>query len=254
MIGTSSFSWFDLNKYDSVESFDIDDWFYQLDKRRVIHKFSKEIPETIERLGVSRWKNVNRIAMKRIASIKDNPILTYEKLKRRALSVRDASYFDLHLASYTNQSLANVFNLSEDEWGYEMGKTPIVSKPQKGSCFDRAMLTIDVGATDEQLMNDFSQWLKNHRTITKYKVREKRFTPKDFEKWISNKVLPYLDLTLIANAEDKQLTQNTVGRLLFPNEYNVDLTERIRRSVKPLAELLIDNKTLEALNYQASAA
>ncbi|HEY5138108.1 MAG TPA: DUF6387 family protein, partial [Methylococcales bacterium] len=97
--------------------------------------------------------------------------------------------------------------------------------------FDRADLTIDIGASDEQLMNDFSQWLKNHRTITKHKVREKRFTSKDFEKWRNNKVLPYLDLTLIANAEDKQLTQNTVGRLLFPNEYNVDLTERIRRSI-----------------------
>lgn len=254
MTDTSSFSWFDLSKYDSVENFNIDDWYYQLDKRRVIHKFSKENPETIEKVGVERWNDINRIAKKHIASIKNEPIFTYQKPKRRVLSVRDASFFDLHLATYTNKTLENVFNLSDYELLHEMGKTPVVSKPDKGTGFDRAILTIDVGATDEQLINDFSQWLKNHRTITKYKVREKRFTSKDFEKWISNKVLPYLDLTLIANAEDKQLTQNTVGRLLFPNEYDVDLTERIRRSVKPLAELLIDNKTLEALNYQASAA
>jgi hypothetical protein len=52
MTDISNFNWFDLSKYDRVESFGVDDWYYQLSKRRMIQNFSKENPETIKALGV----------------------------------------------------------------------------------------------------------------------------------------------------------------------------------------------------------
>jgi hypothetical protein len=157
------------------------------------------------------------------------------------------------MATSGNKSLENVFNSLEGNYLDKNEHQLVISPSDKGSPYERAMLTVNLGATDEQLITDFGEWLKTHRSITNYKIREKRFTSKDFSKWISHKVLPYLDLSLIADAENKLLTQNLLGRMLFPDEYNVDLTERIRRSVKPLAEWLLDKKTIQALSFQVRA-
>lgn len=254
MTNTSNFNWFDLNKYTAVETFDIDDWHLQLDKRQMIHLFAKENPDTLKRIGESRWEYINGRAKIFIASIKENPIFIEEKRKNSVLSVRDTDLNDLHLATYTNNNLEKALYSLKDIFGHNAGRELVLPKSKTKSAYgNTAMLTIDLSATDEQLKKNFSEWLKTQRTITQYTIREKQFTSKDFEKWINNKVLPYLDLTLIANAEDIQLTQNKLGRLLFPDEYNIDLTERIRRSVKPLAEWLLDKKTVEAIRIQARA-
>lgn len=260
MTSTSNFSWFDLNKYAAVETFDIDDWYYQLQKRQWIHLFAKETPEIVARLGESRWKHAQSRAKTHINSIKEDPIFTTEKLKHSVLTVRNTDYDDLYLATIDNQNFENILNSSnalnslQTIFGHKPGWELVIPQTETKSTYGkRAIVTIDLCATDEQLKKEFSEWLDNQRKIIKFTVREKRFTAKDLEKWTNNKVLPYLDLTLIAIAENIQLTQNKIGRLLFPDEFDVDLTERIRRSVKPLAEWLIDKKNLEAIRFQAKA-
>ena len=117
------------------------------------------------------------------------------------------------------------------------------------SWFDYRMLTVELNATDEQLKVDFEIWLKQQRE-TKSIKREKMFTDKDIAKWRNNKILPYLDLTLIARAEGIKLTQHALGKMLFPEEYDVDLTERIRRTIKPMADLLLSTDYRNALEIQ----
>ncbi len=241
IVDISEFSWFDLSKYDKVKTFDINDWYYQLSQRFFIQKHP----------WVSNWELYN-IVSEYIALIKDEPILDYQRPEAMSLTVRDTRYIDLIMASWENKSLKDIFDIPAKEMFNEVGKTPVVSQYNFGEAgLDRALLTIDRGATDKQLENDFSQWLKNHRTVTEYTARARRFNLVDFKRWSDNKLLPYLDLTLIANVEGKELTQNKLGELLFPNEFDAGLIERIRKTVKPLAEWLISNKTLAALKCQA---
>lgn len=246
-------SWFDLRKYDAVESFDISDWYFQLEKRQTIHLFAKENQDLMDRVHISRWKVINNSAKKYIASIKENPVLDVSKYKRTIQSVGDTNFFDLRMAASDNDEIKKLINAPVDDFDFKKSDCLIISRAKSSVYANRAMLTVDLSATDEQITQDFNEWLKSHRLTANYKVRGKRFSSKDLRKWINYKILPYLDLTLIADAEDKILTQNVLGRILFPDEYNVDLTERIRRSVKPIAKHLLDKRILEALHIQAKA-
>ena len=238
----SSFSWFDLSKYEPTETFDIVAWAGQLYKRRFIHRFYQD--EFIGRRSYMRAKE-------HVCSIKDDPVKSYGlNLEQGSSSVGDTTYSDLISESYFNKELKDIFKWSDDEV-ITKNNLLLIPKRNMGSPYDRAMLTIELAGTDEQIKSDFSRWLHEHRKTTNYKGRENFFTIKDFEKWNTLKILPYLDLSIIAKAEEKSSTQNMLGRMLFPNEYNVDLTERIRRSVKPLAKLLMESNIIDALIHQA---
>jgi len=240
-VNTFGDDWFDLSKYDKVKDFDIHDWHYQLSQRFFIQKHP----------WVSN-KELYNIVSEYIELIKDEPILDYEKPEIGSLTVRDARYVDLYFASWENKSLKDIFGIPAKKMFKEEGKTPVVSQYNFGEAgLGIALLTIDRGARDKQLINDFKEWLKNHRTVTKYTAKARIFNSKDFERWSDNKLLPYLDLTLIANVEGEELTQEKLGELLFPKEFDAGLIDRIRQTVKPQAESLISNETLAALSCQS---
>jgi len=253
MTNSSPFSWFDINKYADVEILNLEDWYFQLNKRRVILEFANVNPKLVGLIHRSRWEYVNRNAKKYISSIKNQPIFIPDKGSRPILSVRNSDFFDLRMAYIRSNRLEEVLNTLKSENFNERDEELIISPADYFNPYSRAMLTVDLVATDEQLIKDFREWLKTIRAISKNKVREKKFKPNDLKKWVNYQILPYLDLTLIADAEEIILTQNMLGRMLFPNEYNVDLTERIRKIVKPLAEWLLDSNTLEALHIQSRA-
>ena len=73
------------------------------------------------------------------------------------------------------------------------------------------------------------------------------FTSNQFDRWKRLRILPYLDLTLVASFEEKKLTLSDIGQKLFPDCYDVDLTQRVRQLVKPLAEELIMPEALNVL-------
>jgi hypothetical protein len=92
--------WFDLKKYDPVETFDAFDWYCQVSERLLIHEYVEENLRNIKKVGVANWEDFNRITKERIALIKDQPIFTYEKPKSWGSSaVRNTNLFDLLLAS-----------------------------------------------------------------------------------------------------------------------------------------------------------
>jgi hypothetical protein len=81
----------------------------------------------------------------------------------------------------------------------------------------------------------------------------RNFDERHVKDWIDNQVLPYMDLTLWAQANNI-ISQNTLGEALFPDADSVDTTERVRRTVKPKAEHLLREETARALQYQSTAS
>ena len=65
-----------------------------------------------------------------------------------------------------------------------------------------------------------------------------KFKEDDYLKWHDFKVLPCLDLSLWAKLKNVSITNKLMGEALFPNEFDLDNTERIRQTVKPLANYL----------------
>ena len=86
-----------------------------------------------------------------------------------------------------------------------------------------------------------------------YNSSKKNFTDKNLSDWMQWRLLPYIDLMLAAAIEKKEITQPKMARLIFNDEYEVDIVDRLRRTTKPKAEWLIKEETLLAINAQLHA-
>ena len=113
---------------------------------------------------------------------------------------------------------------------------------------------VDLSSSDEQISKDFLYWLENYRRETGYYAPKRNFTEKKFNEWITMQLLPYIDLTLIALHEGTSITQYKLGSLLFPDDIEIDGTERIRRTVKPKANWLLEDSTLLAMQSQVNSS
>ena len=64
-------------------------------------------------------------------------------------------------------------------------------------------------------------------------------------------LLPYLDLTIWAGYENAEITQNLMGQILFPDEIEVAIPDRVRRTIHEKAFFLVNPETTNALILQA---
>lgn len=114
---------------------------------------------------------------------------------------------------------------------------------------------VNLEASDEILKDAFAHWLSEKRKELKShglrSVRTKRFTDVDFRKWHEHRVLAYIDLVdLLAYHFDAPLTDEMIARCLFPTA-DVDTSERVRKTVRPLAKMLMSSQAIQLLINQA---
>mgnify|MGYP003385455461 CR=1 FL=1 len=127
---------------------------------------------------------------------------------------------------------------------------------EQRSCYGRKLnglsfAQVDIGAPDEQLYEDFKTWLKDTRELVGLSSEPQAFSMKDMAKWHAKRVLPYIDLTTWAKLKNINITHQEIGIVLFPNEFNIILEARIRRDIRPLAEELMQPRTIGAICIQA---
>lgn len=109
-------------------------------------------------------------------------------------------------------------------------------------------IEVDLTATDDQLIGDFKEWLSRQREdVTLTNASKKGFTDATRGQWVRNRVLAYLDLQVLGLAFNVDLKQHEVASLLFPDETGIDVVERVRKVVKPLADSLISGRTIDTL-------
>ncbi len=153
----------------------------------------------------------------------------------------------------------------KDEDASSLAETPFFDfKQQDGrrtkSYDNRLDIQVNLDATDRQILEDFSKLLKTTRnnmhrirangTRTNASYRKRKFSAVDFQNWAISGVLAYIDLDTWASISGVSLSHNLLGQALYPNDYSIDRTERIRQTVKPLAASLTSHSTIEALYAQ----
>ena len=239
-------SWFDLTKYEPLQNFNLEDWFIQLSNRLEINMFFRVTPPMIEKLGkdISRKKHLE--AVENLKSIKINPILKYPlksdnsftswKLAKglQPPSVRDVTFDEMELEKIFRDTIGEKTRDFFDEFNGLAG----------------VKVYVDLNATDNQIKENFNSWLKNKRKVTERNVSKRCFTEIDFSRWEKHKILPYIDLKLIAHSEGKTLTQSKIGDLLFSSDKVIERPLKVRKTVKPLAEKLLTTKTICAMQSQ----
>ncbi|WP_224776499.1 DUF6387 family protein, partial [Citrobacter freundii] len=67
-------------------------------------------------------------------------------------------------------------------------------------------------------------------------------TDNDLKKLCEYKVLPYIDLFLWGEITGITLTQFQLAQLLFPDEFEVDIKDRLRSVTRPKAMELLESR------------
>lgn len=267
---------FDLKKYDASARFNIGDWYTNLACRGIQRSMLD-----LNAAGINDGFYDDEL--KRVpVSLFENPIFPF--------NVMDASGYVKNFSKSQIKD-RSAFEALTEEWNLEIygesdgrAKTytdalSIVKKDMSGPSkldenFLKALDTlavpawkvvnelgldlqgevtvnVDLYASEEKLINDFRTWLRSTRTELGIPDLKSRFDDADFKKWHQYRILPYLDIALWAKIKGYNLTNQTIGIALFPDEYNVALAERIRKVVAPMAQAAVSIPFLEALGSQA---
>lgn len=118
---------------------------------------------------------------------------------------------------------------------------------------ESAYVEVLLSAPDEVILRDFAIWLAGMRRRKEFDHSPvKRFTDKELARWAQNRVLPYLDLKIAADISGEKIPHHVIGGILFDGQ-DVDVAEKVRKTVAPLADELISYEMLESLKQAANA-
>lgn len=254
-------SWFDLSKYDELASMDLSGWHNQLEVRNLITYFIEEKythPELREYDYLDFFER-----------IKENPIWRHEKEGSHSDKIPfiEAKKYPFNSYAVQNTVASDIWffasedrfknvwdscekyfmeNIELDDDIMDLINTP-VNFLYSGYSDNSANLTIDLTASNEQIIIDFQHWLTEYRKFTGLKSIKNNFTNKDLANWHELSLLPYIDLTIHAAIEGKKITDSAMAELI-----NQDI-DRLRKTIKPKSRQLLRHETLAAIEAQLSS-
>ncbi|MGS8280411.1 DUF6387 family protein [Pseudomonas aeruginosa] len=115
-----------------------------------------------------------------------------------------------------------------------------------------AAITVNLNHDDEAIKQAFSVWLAGQRSEMSERF-SRPVNDDDFQKWQKYKVLAAFDLCQWAEIKGFRYTNKQLANALFPSELigfderDVDMTERVRKSVRPLMAQCVTHETVRSL-------
>ena len=209
---------FDLRRYDPAGKLDAGSWARQLMFRRCL-------------------KTVYLPACTDDESFKKTSLMLHQLFNH---PVNEEQLGPLWDSAAKYQTIGDI-SKSDDPYRFEEGR--------------EAWIFVDLSATDDQLIEDFSKWLARRREADRKRLVETPppscFSEVDFKKWHDHRVLAYIDLELFAAHFDLKLTNELIGSYLFADDLEISPSEKIRKTVRPLAKRLLSSGVIQSLDRQA---
>jgi hypothetical protein len=269
---------FSLAKYDAVAQFDSKEWFVNLEKRYELFALCNtpfHLIDADNADGLAAVANMQASTRKKVLALLENPIVPIEESNSSLFGLQDDAVVTLKNKDFFTLLQCTNFEYKENYQTFvkeltENSTSGIVTRPRNSKLSDKyfwgvdisplhsAFAQVDLWNSDEKLVEDFKAWVKTEKA-KRYidvvdnkgsskipdKIRKHPPTQADFNQWAENNVLPYLDLTLWAKANQGKITLETLGEALFAaNELVDDTTLKVTRSTKPKADELMDQSTL----------
>lgn len=143
----------------------------------------------------------------------------------------------------------DVLSEFEGEPFYLVG--PVPRKPLAEAYGGITFAAIDLYASDQEILLAMKKWLiKTKADFGVPKKGKAFFNDADMRNWHKNRLLQYLDLTLFAHIEGIELLDHEIAALLFPDEYELNITDKIKDTVRPNAEKMRNGTVVERLIRQ----
>lgn len=262
---------FSLDKYKPASMFNIRDWVVNLEARALFilvedfkvgvltRKWGDRAERTLESpifdgelfdFSPGLVKNIN------ISNVCDFKVLDFY-LQGKEFSENDSykEYLDIAKTAEENNKL-DLISMAQTPFYKMLADCDPLHKMLADcgvSSYGDVIAKINMHGSDEKIKNDFANWLASTRRELDIHTSKREFSVDDFSSWSANAILPYLDLTFWARANGCEITQQILGVSLFPNEYNVNLAERIRKVVAPAARSMARVIFTNTLRSQATA-
>lgn len=261
---------FDINKYDACASFGIADWYNNLMYRALrrtmfeTHRdyYSNELNGSVENLlrnpiaPVRKLKEGDGFAKNVFRSqVRDQTAaeLVFGGWSLEAYGDRAQKYIDAHAIMQEDMNGGKKYNAAVAKNAFDVLDVPAwkMMTDLGVDLSGEVAVNVDLFSSEEKLIADFKVWLRSTRAVLNVPDLKGRFNRSDFDRWHKNRILAYLDIALWGKVKGVRLTNQIIGVALFPNEYNVSLAERIRKTVAPEALAACSTPYLEAMVSQA---
>ena len=230
---------FNLDNYADCENLTLADWYTQFKFRELVASnflpYSKAIPELLTRP---------------LRPVADMTNLDYDPDDR----LRGVEEVPLEI-------MRDIVEAAETSESINLPEPPPAEKS--------IIFQINDALDDKQIKSDFNELLKERRKLTG------KFSPnKDIKKWIDFKILPYIDLCLIAMSighsdkkpylrsplfkmknVDKHITYSEIAFLLFKDEIENKQSlvdgQRVRLTMRPMVYKVLQPKYLQIIGCHA---
>lgn len=264
-------SWFSIDKYNQTNNFTLNDWYSALRVRHLLGGVLRK--DTLLRNDDDSKKMLGclmKILLMPLGSSdlhNNTQSMTFSRGARLVWdrTVGDAfddreiineassdgirAVYDLWLSSFDNYDPHSPpqypAQLNESLWAFKRGLF---------SCSDDFSINVNLSGSDDKIITDFTEWLSGMRETLASTTPIKSVNDLEMRNWGKYKVLAYIDLDIFCFLTNSKITQATLGNMLFPKEFGIDFTERVRKVVAPMAKRLMDSKFIDALDIQLGKA
>ena len=251
--------WFDIKNYRYVESFSPEDWHANLEIRFDVLSACKAINDI--QIPLEAKNEYRDFAKEYIDDLYSGgayihvlrSVLYPHHRSVSPLTNSDAStimgLLQANLAD-AGLSLPDIENLSDNGLNKLDQRIQAFLEGEFKTLDSEAVLVINLNANDDQIAADFKGWLEKIRQQRPLVCVTKPFNENEYKDWCEYKIIPYLDLKIWSEFSGKKLTNAVIGNAIFPDDFDIDTTERVRRTTKPKADWLMQYSVLQALFLQ----
>jgi len=274
--------WFEIQDYSAAASFKPADWHLQLNVRHFLFRFihpdgprwrhrfrsaANDIFDAIQNFpiltiddlsdvtskshlfGIGKYAPVSQITLR-----KTMQVLSSLRYWETLAEIMDEAGFDMeYVEEIPLEDLVDLIELrflqqlkhpddsilTLDDTSMDYGNPPGV-----------LAVEININYSDEEILSATKSWLKRMRSkYPSHTQKTRNFTQNEFKRWANHGILPYLDLVIWSIQRGVTLRQHEIGNAIFPDETatEVDVTEKVRKTTKPLAEQLMSGDAINIL-------
>jgi hypothetical protein len=260
--------WFDIDRYRQTSKLGTKEWFYQLrirsDCYSFFNNFYSRVKTNPELFEIFQTEEIATAHIKKFNVITTQCLITedtynyfypeddYYKSFNKVISpltvndVLDIGMNDLYIDNLTNIKFFKDIKKENSESPLLMRAVDEINEQPERI----RNIKVDLGASNKEILTAFKTWLHTTRDKDADISYKNNFNTVNYSQWSENCVLAFLDITIWSIIESVNIKNHVMGQFLFPNEYDVDLSEKIRKVTSPLALKLIKDETLVTMAYQ----
>jgi hypothetical protein len=263
--------WFGLEKYDQAKILDAAGWYVQLYIRARCLAYLADGQNISEILNLIRAAPIIDVTRYSFLSVHYHSGMFYEEpiIKQSKHGVHSLTVHELYTAAINmeeskriqakaffdvilNSLLGVPPDSPRDPSILSREKTAFLYEPVHHVLrkpLDQALLGVNLLLPDRELVEQFKANLPLLRGECGATLFSEKWHQPDFAEWARLGVLPYLDLMIWAQEEDKNVTYKVLEEAIFSSSEGSE--DRVRKTTAPKAKELTSKRSLAFLRAQA---